>query len=343
MAKVTNPNAKPKKNGTGPKKTGKVTNPTKKGKSKAQIKEVPKPADETPSQEEPKVRVMNDEVIQEHILIRRNVNGMFVAQLSRIFTENAGTFIETFLSLFNEKEKAAILENVQIRKIELVTYEALAMLTSPGSALKDSDKAFYNILRDLSRQAEGIDDDNIPSEIIALNQYVDQPVYIVLREGAYIFGLDSYLNDIRKDNPEMIVMLAIDPKQMNEHIANILLLHMTAWITNFNGMECITQEKIEEFIGMVWQFVTNIAGGAINATASILTSSPNTVIFQIVQNTKNPNFTIQTFYNFRGVHIMQVIDNALVVEKAGQTIEELLAGDGTEEGDKTLMDVIDEE
>ena len=41
MAKVTNPSAKPKRNGSGPKKTGKVTNPASKStKAKRQINQI---------------------------------------------------------------------------------------------------------------------------------------------------------------------------------------------------------------------------------------------------------------------------------------------------------------
>lgn len=343
MAKVTNPSAKPKRNGSGPKKTGKVTNPASKStKAKRQIKEVPKPQAEEAPVEEPKVRVMNDDVVQEHVLIRRNVNGIFVAELSRIFTENATTFIEAFLSIFSEEEKAQIVDKIVIKRIEIATYESLAILTGNNSPLKASNKALYGILRDIVRVAEGLDDENVPSEIISLDQYVDQPVYIVLREGAYIFGIDSYINDIRKTNPNLIAMLATDPGQVNEVIANLLLLHMDAWITNIKDYKFITNEKIGEFIGNIWNFVSSIAAGAMTNTSKILMTTPNTDLHSIVQTTNNPDFTIQTFFSFRGVSILQVVDDALTVEKS-ESIEELLAGDGTEEDDKTLMDVINEE
>lgn len=340
MAKVVNPSAKPKKTTTSAAKKSKAS--TAKKNPKSQIKEVPKPEAKEEVAEEPKERVMNDEVIQEHILIRRNVNGTYIAQLSRIFTENAGTFIETFLSIFNEEEQKKLMEAVNIRKVEIATYESLVILGGPNSPLKESNKALYNIMRDITREVEGFEDERMPSEIIELNQYADQPVYIVIREGAYIFGIDSYINDIRKVNPRMIAMLAIDPAQVNEVIVNLLLLHIEAWIRNLHQFEFVTQEKVGEFVAKIYLLVTNIASGAMQATSSILTSNPNTDLYRIIQTTNNPDFTIQQIFSFRGVSILQVTDDALVVTEAPD-IKEMLADDGTAEDDVTLMDVIDSE
>ena len=343
MAKVTNPDVKGKKKGSLTKPT-KVTNPNtkKSGKptQKRNIKEVPKPE---PVPEPPKPRMMEDEnVILEHILIRRCVNLIYIAQLSEALCRNANTLIENFLALFSDDEKAQLAEFLRIRPVEITTYENVERLSNPASEVKEKNKALFNILRDLTRELDGVDDDTIPAEIITLEKYAENPLYIVLRESTYVFGIDSYINELKKTNPRLIAMPAIDPDQISDIIINLLMLHIEAWIPNIGKMEFVTQEKIEEYVAGIWPVIVSIAGYAINQTASTLTSNPNTDLFQIIRNTGNGNFSLFNAFKFSGTCYLQVIDEGLVVENE-PSLEELLADDGTAEDDVTLMDVINEE
>lgn len=286
-------------------------------------------------------RTLNDDVIREHMLIRRSVNITYIGELSRLFNENAAEFQNAFLSIFDEKQQAEIAQRVNIGKVEIATYETIAAVAIPNSPLKNINKSLYTTLRDIGKAADGCEDENIPAEVVTLTQYINKPKYIVIRESAFVYGIDTGLNDLRKISPTIVASLTALAEEPNPVVLDLLLLHLDAWIPGLSELEFVTDEKIKEYLSSVLALINGISCGALVSTYVILTSSPNTDIYNIIQSTNYPNYCIQTMFSFNGSSIIQIIDEKL--ETPEKSVEELLADDGMAEDDKTLMDVIDEE
>ena len=336
-SKIKNPAAK--SNSARKTNATKATKPV--NESLASKKEAPTPVGD--SAKKPSPRVLSDEIIQEHLIIRRAVNITYLSEISRIFCENAPTFVNEFLSMFDEEQAKELASSVNMNRVEIATYEAIASIAVPGSPLANTNRSLYNVLRDISRKAEGCHDDLIAAEVIDLDQYLDQPKYLVVRESAYVFGIDPILPMIRQEHPRFIVWLANDRSELNPVIANFLILHIDAWFSDPKSHDYVTDEKIEEYLAKMSDMVNAIAAGAMTATHMNMSSNPNTDLHAIIQRTENPYYTLNQIYSFSGVSTLTMTDDRLEMEAEEPSIEDLLAGDGVEEDDRTLMDVIAEE